>query len=134
VGVLASPKPRVPGATMVRFADDIIMAFNSKRDAERVLRVTRKRFGKFGLALHPEKTRIIDFRKPFTSARSGKSPKPGTIGFLGFDLYWALSRKQNWCLKKKTRAKKLRASLDEISKWCREHRHHKVAWQHQKLK
>ena len=125
-------QPRVSGARMFRFADDIVMVFSRKEQAEKVLEVTRKRFEKFGLTLHPEKTRIVDFRRRFTS-KLGKGERPGTIAFLGFDLYWALGRKQFWCLKKKTRAKKLRESLQEISKWCRKHRHHKVLWQLKKL-
>ena len=125
-------QPRVPGAMMFRFADDIVMAFSSKKEAEKVLEVTKKRFEKFGLTLHPDKTRIIDFRRP-VRMKPGKDERPGTIGFLGFDLYWAVGRKKYWCLKKKTRTKKLRESLQEISKWCRAHRHMKVKWQHKKL-
>jgi len=126
-------RPRFQGAAMFRYADDIVMAFNSEREAAKVLAVTRKRFEKYGLRLHPEKTRIVDFRRPNPGAQQIGRPRPGTIGFLGFDLYWGLGRQKFWCLKKKTKAKKLRESLAEISAWCRANRHKKVRWQHKKL-
>jgi hypothetical protein len=106
------------------------MAFGSKRDAERVLNVTKKRMEKHHLGLHPEKTKIIMFQSP------GKNPKDGPVGtidFLGFTLYWAKGRKGFWCLKKKTRKEKLQKALKAVSEWCRENRHKKVSWQHKKL-
>lgn len=123
---------RMEGATMTRYADDIIMAFRSKGQAEKALAVTHKRFEKFGLELHPEKTRLIDFRCP-TGRPQGKGKDPGTFDFLGFTFYWRVGLKGFWCLKKKTRKEKLKKGLKEISDWCRRNRHMKVGWQHQKL-
>lgn len=126
-------QPRVPGAKIFRFADDMIMSFDSERAAQRVLKALKKRFEKYGLKLNEEKTRIVDFRRPILEKPNRWRPKPGTITFLGFDLYWALGRKKFWCLKKKTRAKKLREAAKGISEWCRKNRHKKVNWQHKKL-
>ena len=123
-------EPRVMGAKMFRYADDIVMTFGSREDAERVLEVTRKRFEKYQLDLHPEKTKIINCLSPY---RIPNGQKPGSIDFLGFTLYWAKSRRGFWCLKRKTRKEKLKKSLKEISEWCRKNRHQKVAWQHAKL-
>ena len=120
--------PRVFGATMFRFADDVVMVFRTKAAAEKVLAVTHKRFVKYGLSLHPEKTRITRFEHP------KRGPKdPGTFDFLGFTFYWTKGLNKRWCLKKKTRKGKLSSSLRDISEWCRKHRHAKIAWQHAKL-
>ena len=126
--------PRVPNARIVRFADDIIMAFDTRSEAERVRAVCQKRFDKYGLKLHPEKTRIVDFRRPRTSRKKPDNEgRPGTFNFLGFTMYWAKGRKGFWCLKAKTKKEKIRESLKEISDWCKTNRHKKVHWQHQKL-
>lgn len=126
--------PRVPEAKLCRYADDIIMTFRSERDAKRILAVTRKRFTKFGLELHPEKTRIIDFRCPLRKPKDiSREQRPGTFDFLGFTFYWCIGLSGFWCLKTRTRKGKLRESLRDISDWCRKNRHRKVKWQHQKL-
>lgn len=126
--------PRIPNARIIRFADDIIMAFETLSDAKRVKAVCQKRFAKYGLELHPEKTRIVDFRRPpIYQRRPDSKGGPGTFNFLGFTMYWAKGRKGFWCLKAKTKKEKLRKSLKDISDWCKANRHKKVHWQHQKL-
>ena len=122
-------QPRMYGkAYLIRFADDCIMVFEDRRDAERVLKVLPQRMEKYGLSLHPEKTRLIDFRHPWDSGK-----KPETFDFLGFTHYWGKTRRGGYSIKKKTRSKKLRASLKDIHHWCKTHRHEPVAWQHKKL-
>jgi hypothetical protein len=75
-------KPRLGGkAMLLRFADDFLMGFESREDAERVLRVLEKRLAQYGLELHPEKTRLVDFRKP---PKDHDGPSPETFDFLGF--------------------------------------------------
>ena len=81
-------KPLLEGqAFMVRFADDFVMGFKSKRDAERVLAVLAKRLAKYGLELHAGKTRMVDFHP------SGKDGEGGSFDFLGFTHTWRKSRK-----------------------------------------
>lgn len=119
-------KPRMKGRTfLVRFADDFLLGFEKKEDAERVYRVLFKRFEKYGLSLHPEKTRLVPFGKP-EEPKGGQgtaAPGPGTFDFLGFTHYWGKSRKGRWVVQRKTARKRLRRSLKAISQWCRKNLH-----------
>jgi RNA-directed DNA polymerase len=125
--------PRLAGrATLVRYADDVVIIFAYERDARRVLDVLPKRLAKYGLTLHPEKTRLIDFERP--DRRSPTSPdsngdacsRPGTFDLLGFTHYWAMSRKGYWVVKQKTAADRFRRTLKRIAGWCRQYRHEPV--------
>ena len=79
-------KPRLRGrAALVRYADDATLTFEREEDARRVLRVLPKRLGRFGLKLHPEKTRLVDFRRPRGSRRNGAGR---TFEMLGFTHLW----------------------------------------------
>lgn len=123
-------KPRMRGgAFMVRFADDAVLGFANKEDAERVLAVLPKRFARFGLSLHPVKTRIVAFGQPGKRDRKG----PDTFDFLGFTHYWGKSRKGNWVVKRKTSRKRVNRTLKRIAEWCRLNRHISVRLQHRKL-
>jgi RNA-directed DNA polymerase len=117
--------PRMKGyAFLVRFADDFIMGFQNKEDAEKVYRVLFKRFDKYGLSLHPEKTRVVPFGRPAATKDSqGQGPKPGTFDYLGFTHYWGKSRNGRWVIRRKTMRKRFSRGLKAISQWCREHRH-----------
>lgn len=97
-------RPRLRGhARLIRYADDLVIGFTTKEDAERVRAVLWKRMAAFGLTLHPDKTRILPFARPTrTDTRAGASA-PGTFDFLGFTLYWRVSRKGNWVPAMKTR-------------------------------
>lgn len=98
--------------------------------------VLPKRFEKYGLTLHPDKTRVIRFQRPPrhpTGASRADASTPGTFDLLGFTHYWGRSRKGNWVVKRKTASKRLSRALKRINLWCREHRHAKLGWQHQKL-
>jgi RNA-directed DNA polymerase len=118
-------KPRLKGrASLIRYADDAVLVFEVEGDARRVLDVLPKRFGKYGLTLHPEKTRLV----PFQGLRPGSPPgprdeRPGTFDFLGFTHYWGRTLKGNWAVKRKTAGGRLRRSLEAVAQWCREHRH-----------
>ena len=95
-----------------------------------------KRFGKYGLTVHPEKTRLIQFqRPPSRPARKGQpqAESPGTFDLLGFSHYWARSRKGNWVVKRKTAPSRFTRAVTRIAQWCRIHRHHPIAEQHQTL-
>ena len=94
---------------------------------------------KYGLALHPEKTRLVDFRRPDkrAEASSGNGDArswPGTFDLLGFTHYWARSRKGYWVVKQKTAKDRLRRALKRVVDWCRRHRHQPVREQWAGLK
>ena len=127
-------KPRLQGrAFMVRFADDFVMLFEQEQDARRVLEVLAKRFGRYGLRLHPEKTRLVPFERPTDKGTSPKTSAPGTFDLLGFTHYWGRSRKGNWVVKRKTARSRFGRTLRRIGQWCREHRHLPVREQHAAL-
>jgi group II intron reverse transcriptase/maturase len=130
-------KPRLTGrAVLVRYMDDAVMVFDRERDASRVMDVLPKRFGKYGLTLHPDKTRVVRFVRPRGGTKGkGESngQQPGTFDFLGFTHYWGKSRKGYWVVKWKTSRERFRRSLRKIGLWCRQNRHLKVKEQHRIL-
>jgi len=125
-------KPRLRGeAHLVRYADDFVITFERQDDAERVMGVLGKRMGRFGLTLHPDKTRLLPFRRPPAGQTGGKGP--ATFDFLGFTLYWRRARSGRWGMMCKTRHARLRRSVQAIADWCRRHRHLPVKAQHAAL-
>lgn len=125
-------KPRLGGrAELVRYADDFVICFEREEDARRVLEVLPKRFGKYGLALHPEKTRLVDFRspRPEDKGRGG----PGSFDLLGFTHYWGVSRWGKRLVKRKTAASRLDRALKKVAEWCRRNRHRPTEEQHRSL-
>jgi RNA-directed DNA polymerase len=131
-------KPRLTGgAVLVRYADDAVLGFSREEDARRVLAVLPKRFSKYGLSLHPEKTRMIDFRAPPRGGGSSGSSEPSrrrrTFDLLGFTHHWAKSRRGYWVIKQKTATDRLSRAITRIGHWCRAHRHAPVSEQQQAL-
>jgi RNA-directed DNA polymerase len=129
-------QPRLRGrAFLTRYADDFVMGFTREDDARRVLEVLPKRFGKYGLAIHPDKTRLVAFRPPVGSSPDGSSPvpPPGTFDLLGFTHYWGRSRRGVWIVKRRTAANRLHRALQRIAAWCRCNRHRPIAEQHATL-
>lgn len=128
-------RPRLRGeAYLIRFADDFICCFQYPEDAERVLQVLPKRFAKYGLTLHPEKTRLIEFgRRSVEKAERPGGKKPATFDFLGFTHIATRSRKGYFTIHVRTMRKRLRRSLTAMSAWCQEHRHDPVEEQCQAL-
>jgi RNA-directed DNA polymerase len=120
-------KPRLKGdAAVIRYADDFLIVFARQDDARRVMDVLPKRMEKYGLTIHPQKSRLADFRSPETEhpAEHGKeNPKGGTFDFLGFTHYWGRSRHGNWVVKRKTARSRITRTLDAFWAWCRKHRH-----------
>jgi RNA-directed DNA polymerase len=99
-----------------------------------VYRVIFQRFEKYGLKLHPEKTRLVPFARPETIGLDGTGPdEPGTFDFLGFTHYWGKSRKGYWVIKRQTAAKRLRRTLRAIGDWCRTNRHRGIFDQFREL-
>jgi len=107
------------GSFIIRFADDFLLGFSNREDALRVMEVLPKRLGKFGLTLHPEKTRLIDLEE---EKKGGDHPIK-TFDFLGFTHYMSKSRKGKTILKRKTSSKKLNQALKRLSDWIKCYRH-----------
>jgi RNA-directed DNA polymerase len=132
--------PRLVGrAHLVRYADDVVIIFEREQDAQRVLDVLPKRLAKYGLTLHPEKTRLVDFRRPDKRAEASSGngdarSRPGTFDLLGFTHYWAKSRKGYWVVKQKTARDRFQRALKRVADWCRRHRHEPVREQWTALK
>lgn len=130
-------RPRLRGrATLVRFADDFVIVLSEEQDARRVMEVLPKRFGKYGLTLHPDKTRLVRFGRPQRNpppkgGRSGEGPE--TFDLLGFTLYWARSRKRYWVIKLRTASDRFARALRRVAEWCRLHRHDPVREQSPQL-
>lgn len=131
-------KPCLKGrAFLVRYADDFVMGFACEADARRVLAVLPQRFGKYGLTIHPEKTRLVPFVRPPSrspAAGSAGGPPPGSFDFLGFTHLWSRSKQGFWVVKRKTADSRFRRAVRKIADWCRLNRHQPVSVQHQALK
>jgi RNA-directed DNA polymerase len=125
-------RPRLRGkATFIRYADDGVFGFERQDDAERVQAVLSKRMERFGLTLHPEKTRLLDFRRPSRSRGEGKSPT--SFDFLGFCWYYRRTRQGSWTVACKTRRARLARAIQRVYAWCRMNRHLPVREQHTAL-
>jgi RNA-directed DNA polymerase len=119
-------KPRLRGqAAEIRYADDFILCFQYREDAERVRAVLTKRFAKYGLTLHPEKTRLLAFGRS-ALPKHRHAPKPATFDFLGFTHVCARSRRGRFTIHVRTICKRLRRSVKAVAEWCQQHRHDPV--------
>ena len=130
-------RPRLKGQSfLIRYADDFVMGFSHEADARRVLAVLPKRFAKYGLTIHPDKTRLVPFERPDHGPKqtdTNRREPPGTFDLLGFTHFWSRSRSGNWVVKRKTSESRFSRALKSISQWCRSNRHHPMAAQHQTL-
>jgi RNA-directed DNA polymerase len=128
-------KPRLRcDAYLIRYADDLVIGFCDERDAQRVMDVVPKRFGKFGLTVHPTKTKLVPFRPPSLAGRKDSpATRPGTFDLLGFTHYWARSQRGYWVVKLKTASDRFSRAVRSIDSWCRDHRHWSLSEQQQKL-
>lgn len=98
--------------------------------------VLPKRFGKYGLTLHPEKTRLVRFTRPAPESKPkrGGDDEPGTFDLVGFTHYWKRAARNGvWVVGRKTAKNRLTRAIRKVSEWCRENRHRKVAEQHSEL-
>jgi group II intron reverse transcriptase/maturase len=113
--------PHVKGrAVLIRYADDFVMVFSEQRDALRVQRALPERLGRFGLTLHPDKTRLVHFERP---GPAGEGFQPGSLDFVGFTLFWGRSRRGFWALKVKTARNRLTRALHALKEWMIRVRH-----------
>lgn len=127
-------KPRMKGRCfLIRYADDFVICFEREDDARKIAEVLPKRFEKYGLQLHPDKTRLICYRRPPKNSKDDDQ-EPPKFDFLGFTHYWARSHRGNWVIKRKTITKRLTRKIKEIWEWCRNHRHDPMEDQQDRLK
>jgi RNA-directed DNA polymerase len=125
-------QPRMKGRCfLTRFGDDFIIGFELEADARRVMAVLPKRFGRFNLTIHPEKTALIAFGRP--PSREASARGTGTFDFLGFTHYRGKTRRGYWAIKRKTVGKRLSRFMHGIWTWCRDNRHAPLPEQHRTL-
>jgi RNA-directed DNA polymerase len=120
-------------ARLYRFADDAVLLFDNKSDAMKVMRVLPKRFGRFGLTLHPDKTRLVEFRRPDQYSPRGEPNGPGTFDLLGFTHYWGKTLSGKWTVKRKTAKDRFRRALKRVREWCTKHLHLEIREQQRAL-
>ncbi|MFC1833093.1 group II intron reverse transcriptase/maturase [Thermodesulfobacteriota bacterium] len=124
-------QPRMRGRCfLVRYADDFIIGFETESDARRIMEILPKRFNRFGLSIHPDKTKLVRFGRP---PGGGTSKGNGTIDFLGFTYFWAKSRRGKWIIKKKTMGMRVSRFVKAIWQWCRLNRHEPLEQQYKML-
>jgi RNA-directed DNA polymerase len=127
-------KPRLKGRVfLIRYADDFVIGFTDEQDARRVMEVLPKRFGRYGLSTHPDKTRLIPFRSPSNERGEGDGNTPGTFDLLGFTHYWGRSRRGAWVVKRKTASSRLSRAMRSVAEWCRRNRHLPIVEQQRTL-
>ncbi len=128
-------KPRLRGETyLIRYADDLIICFQYREDAERVTGVLRQRFAKYGLELNEEKTRLITFGRFAEERLRGQGQtKPPTFDFLGFTHIGVRGRNGKFTVRVRTARRRMRRAMRRMAEWCRDHRHWSVPEQHRAL-
>jgi len=130
-------RPRLKGeAFLIRYADDFVIGAARADDAQRIMAVLPKRMSKYGLTVHPEKTRLVRFQPPqaqSSDTEGREPPEPTTFDFLGFTHYWGRSLRGAWVVKRKTARSRLKRALAALSEWCRKNLHLPIKEQHQKL-
>ena len=124
-------RPTLRGhARLIRYADDLVIGFRNRDEAEEVLDKLRNRLAEYGLTLHPDKTRIVRFGRPGSHEPKAETE---TFEFLGFTMYWRKSRKGMWVVGAKTRPASFRKAVIAASEGCRRQRHQPLKEQHATL-
>jgi RNA-directed DNA polymerase len=131
-------RPRLRSrALLVRYADDAVMLFDSEEDARRVMDVLAKRFEKYGLTLHPDKTRLVPFKRPDRAPvrrDDDDGPDgPGSFDFLGFTFHWGKSLAGKWVVRTRTAKDRFQRALTKLSQWCKRAMHAPLARQQKML-
>lgn len=125
-------KPRLKGRVhLIRYADDFVILCSREDDARRVYAVLPKRLGKYGLTIHPEKTRLKRFQQPRGPVE--RSTRPATFDLLGFTHYWGRSRRGYWVVKRQTARTRFRRAVATAARWCQRCRHWPLADQQRRL-
>ena len=120
---------------LTRYADDVVLVLERGKDARRVMEVLPKRFGKFGLKLHPDKTRVVRFIHPSPRQEGGMHVRPTSESFdlLDFTHYWGKSWKGCWVIKRRTAKSRFTRAVKGVHAWCWTHRHLPLVVQHTML-
>jgi group II intron reverse transcriptase/maturase len=127
-------RPRLKArCTLVRYADDAVMAFEDFLDGQRVLRILGKRMARFGLELHSEKTQMIDFRFKRPGGKRHPATDGTTFSFLGFTHVWGKSRNGKNVVRQVTEKRRYARALKAVTDWCRRNRHRPIREQHARL-
>src|SRR6202040_2468492 len=127
-------RPRLKGRSiLVRYADDLVMAFEDFDSAQRVLDVLGKRLARYGLTLHPDKTRFVDFRSYRSDGKDHPEADGSSFTFLGFCHVWGKSRKGKNVVRQVTAKNRYARALAAVSDWCRTNRHLSIPEQHAQL-
>ena len=122
-------RPRLRGhSVLIRYADDFLIGFERHDDAERVMEILPKRMERYGLTLHPDKTRLVPFEPPQGGEGGG-----ATFDFLGFTVHWRRTRRGSWGMTFRTRRARIRRATKAAADWCESHRHLSVKEQHAAL-
>ena len=122
--------PRLRGSCqLVRFADDVVLTFADRHSGERMLAVLGKRLGRYGLELHPTKTRYVDFRPP----RRPGHEADATFDFLGFTHVWGRSRKGRTVVRQVTAKSRYARAVKAVHGWCKRNRHLPIKQQQEYL-
>jgi group II intron reverse transcriptase/maturase len=125
--------PRMAGkCSVTRFADDFVIVFEHYNDCYRVQNVIQKRFERFNLTLHPDKTKRIDFRFAYRKENRRKG-KAINFDFLGFTHYWGKSRNGKNVVQQKTAKSRLSRAIKEVNVFCRDNRHKNLSEQISRL-
>jgi len=126
-------RPRLQGrCLLIRYADDCVMAFEDRASGEKMLEVLGKRLGRYGLTLHPTKTRFVDFRaNPPGGGHSATTAT--TFDFLGFTHVWGKSLKGRNVVRQITAKDRYARALASVTAWCRDNRHRPIREQHARL-
>ena len=113
-------QPQLSGKSfIVRYADDFVLGFENSKDVDRVLKVLQKRFEKYKLELHAEKTGVINLK-----SKRGEGSR--SFDFLGFTHYLGKSRKGKLVLKRKTSSKKFTVAISKVHDWIKANRHRRL--------
>jgi RNA-directed DNA polymerase len=130
-------RPRLQGeAFVIRYADNFVIGVAREDDAKRIMDVLPKRMSKYGLTVHPEKTRLVRFQPrqaDDSETEERDPPEPRTFDFLGFTHYWGRSQRGAWVVKRKTANSRLKRAFSALSEWLRNNLHTPIKEQHQKL-
>jgi RNA-directed DNA polymerase len=126
--------PRLRGkCTLARYADDALMAFDNIVDAKRVLSVLGKRLARYGLTLHPDKTRLVDFRPKRTEGARHPDADGTSFDFLGLTHVWGRSRNGKDMVRQVTAKSRFARAVAAVNDWCRRNRHWSLSDQHRHL-
>ena len=134
-------RPSLRGrAKLIRYADDAVILFEHEDDAGRVMEVLPKRFEQYSLKLHPDKTRLVPFKRPDRARprrddddENGPPAGPLSFDFLGFTIHWGKSLKGKWVVRERTAKDRFQRALKRIAEWCGLHRHDPLEMQRKVL-